>query len=1024
MSPQPDLRLLLAPRLTNSIAPALQQVLPFEELLPSTRSDIPLPPSSFQRKRSQQRWLLKEHPEAFLGNLDLYSLVSEETRLVDSQNERSRVGATLAVGEIDDLRNSRFSHSAGSPAIAVASGEAGHVLRVYALKAEQWNWRNSVLPVGALQSSLRGSWCKDGTAISKVHFATKLKQYDNIRWLIAQKDTSTTIFEPEIRAKAVRGADQKTGQQSGTSEHIAMNAVVSLTASATAGNSHCDFSVNMGQDEDVPQLAIIDSLGNWSVWLITRDGHGRSRTTKAVLRKKGLWNLPLHIPLGGESGFLTPVPRIFWTSSANRNMRDLHSDPPTQLGQPSQGLNSVYLTGVHAAHTRYDKLAMCNSTQLQVLDPAERTNPSWLDYFRRDGADRPLDAQLFSGSPSHALVLTTDRLYLLDVTVPDFKATSTPKILISCPHFRHDHQDLLKMTVSPMRSSPGRTSALVLLYSTQSLRVSLFWFNLSHQDASAQLHHQVIQLSSLQTGNVDNTRGIECLAAVPLQLAELKGKERLQTDKHYGQGESDEIQFYQLFGLSADLRLSSSMVAIAPGSLDDPPQQVKMLNHEYKEATRSKTLRNAELQQAEQAFVLHDETKNNLPPASAHKATQIEERGVLQLRFYLLKLMQEINNAYFDQEASSEIVDNPLISIQQAGEGRGETNHVSLRSLLSYSDLWVPLDLQKLEDDWELGIRQLERIKGANLLDCGSYGPKRGVLDVVEKISIRWSARLPPESLRATQWKYMELALERMAAEVYLSERSIYMVPQPTLDLALKAGSRTQESLTGDEESQNQPPSSQPQSDMSLPIPSVTPSSSQPTPIPSPKGDEEDHEAGHEDHAVARLRMYLPSIKFTPPLRDGPSRLLSLWPEHRGIDPSRYQYAPLGKGLSEEAKRRKKKDEERRQRRADKKAQLGIKLEGPGDSFSQPIHGVVPSNVGVIQSSPPPVRHDTGGSSQTFGFGFGSSQAGSGSQSYSFNHGFGFSQVNSQPVSGEFGTRSSRLKKKVKAKPKPVSGFK
>lgn len=917
--------------------------------------------------------------------------------------------------------------------IALAAGEARHILQLVAINPEKWTWNKSSLIVGALQSKFHGSWHSDGSPLSKIQFATKLKQYDNTRWLVAQKETSTTIFEPELKARPVVDAESTLGSASGAANHIAMNAVVTLTTDATGGEAHCDFSLNMGLEEETPQLAVIDRSGTWSVWYITRAGRGRTRTTTPVLVKKGGWGLPLHVLPWNEADPPDSNFRIAWTSRSSRaDEWDRDSDPSEDSGLVSRAPVSSYFAGVDSKHPRYDGLLVCSNTQLQILDNRGNKPPSRLDFARRDGRDTLLDALAFPSLASHVFVLTTERLYLLDATLAEGQEDKPPNILLSCRHFRNDHQESLKILVTKLPSVRDQVCSLVLLFSTRSFRVDLFWFTVAQEDGMARFHYQTVQLPGLKVNDSEGPRGIQSLAAVPLQLSDPKGKGRSEARSPMAaEPVLDEVQFYQLFGLATDLGLSSSIVAITRGTSRRVNEPTRAARSTWDQLRRARFLRNRFLLEADQAFVVPDGAEPCQRLSVVHKSIAPERYEVIQLRSYLLKLMQEINRGLLGQvsdDAAGTDASGRFLSVGELLSSREQDDHISLRPLLGFANLWQPLDIARAEDEWGLDLTRLARSQ-VQLFACGTYGPTLSVMDFFEKLSVNWSARLPADSLKATQWRYMEMALEKMAAEVYLSQQGIYATPQSTLDLASKSiPKKVEDDITNEDLWNELPPlSSQPRSSQVLPTPSATPASSRATSeaVDGIKNDVEEEGPEQEDPAVTRLRMYLPSIKFTPPAKDGPTRLLSLWPEQRGVDPTEYNYRPWGRpdGRTEEAKRRREREEERRRRKEEKKARLGIKTEGAGSSFSQP--GMIRSSQpGMVRSSPPPqTTRSSQVHSQPFGFGL-SSQIQSQSQSQGFSQGFGFSQIMSQPLPGEFGGRPSRPKKKAKSAKPALPGFK
>lgn len=1007
------------------LVPLFQQVLPFEELLPSTRADVSLSSSKiFQHTRSQRNWLLKTHPEAFFGNVNLPATISEESRAQRSGEGKSRTGSILAIGEITNLRDARSSYTTACPVVAMAAGEAGHILQLSAINTVKCTLDKSVFPVGALDSSFCGSWRSDGTPISQIKFASKLKEFNSIRWLVVQRESSTTIFEPELRNKPISGMASILGQQISTAEHIAINPIVTITRDSTGGESHCDFSINFGLDGEVPQIAIIDKSGNWSVWYLTQHNGRRGTRTKTVLKKRGSWDPSLSTRSWNTSSCIDEAYSIIWTKGLNNTDEWEHdSDLSDDLG-PARlcDLRNAFLGRVGTPSIRYDSLLICNSTQLQRLPALGDDLTTWLDFSRRGSSDILLGAQIFPGSPTHTFVLTTESIYLLDVSVAEGHETSPPVILVSCRHTRNHHKKTLKMSVTQLQGSENQAASLVLLYSTHDLRAEVFWFTISRHDRTAHFYHQVIQLPVSKRPDAKGSKGIESVTAIPLPLfTSRQEKSSGLKDGAAYQVHSNKVQFYQLFVLTTDLSMSSCVISVTQGAFQKQDSPLVLTKPRWDGNKTSRFIRNKFLQQSEQAFVMPDATEENSQLDIVRPSNTVASKKCVQLRYYFIKLMEEVNRGFFREEDHGPTTNDkngPFIPVRETLErDKVAGDCISLKPLLSFSNFWQPLDLAGIEDEWDFNLKQLKEHQETRLFNCGTHDPRLSVMDVYEKLSINWSARLPAEHLKVMQWRYMELVLQRVAAEVYLSERGIYMVPQSTLDLAAKSLPATEKDNV--EDTLDELPSTQPMSQSAPSTPSATPSTRATSEaVNDSQGSQQGDEPGEEDPVVARLRMYIPSIRFTPPHKNGPSRVLSLWPTKRGENPAEYKYEPSGKGPDAEAEtvKRKKEKEERRRRRAEKRTQLSIKMESAAESFSQPLPPT------AIRSSPLP--HDVGSSQvQSQGFVFGTQvQSQSQSQSQSFGFG-GFSQTMSQPLPGEFGIRQNKLKKAKGKKALVKRGF-
>lgn len=932
------------------------------------------------------------------------------------------MGSVLAVGEISDLRSS--SHPKPCPAVAMAAGEGGHVLRVSMIALEKWSWSGSSLPIGATQSQFHGTWSSDGSSISKIQFATKPRQHDPIRWLVAQKSTSTTIFQPEVRAKPATSVAHRAILDDADLQHIGLGSIVTLTKDVTGGDAHSDFSINVGSETEAPQIAIIDMSGNWSVWFIDSQGHqyGGGGVYAAVPKSRGSFELPLLSRPSDRSRHAGNHFRISWVCKAAKDddwERD--STPSEDAGSRPRPLQTDYLTGRVDSSQKYDGLLICDSSGFLILDTEKFKTHSHLDFSRRPTAGTLLEAQSIEGCPNNVLVLTTEQLCVLNVSSIGDQEARRPNVLFSSPHFRGKDRQALKMSVASMRSSTEHTSFLVLLYSNQNSRVQLICLTISSRDGSARFHHQVAQLPGLRT-SLGELAGIASMHAVPLRRSAPMGRRRAGSEAIGAYMNGHDTQTFQLFALGVDLGLSSSVVAITTGTPQWPKRPEILAKAKRDDARWRTSLRKRVLREAADALVVPDAVEEGRQPSRQRMDQNLSTQKSIQLRKWLIELMNEINAGFFGECSFGSDGDNSvghLGSIEDLSEKRESYESIALQPLLRIKDPWHALDITNSEALWSRDLERLKKSSDIQLLHCGIFGPTLDVTDFFERFSINWSSQLAAESLTATQWRYMQLALERMAADVYLSGKGVYMVPQTTLDLVSRTKPRAESSQSTVDELYEELPFSRAGSEMTLPTPSATPSSSRATSqvADSFETHEEEDESGSEDPVVTRMRMYLPSVKFIPRPKQGQSRIVSLWPEQRGSDPENYKYSRHGKGadgLSERARRRREKEEERRRRKAERKSQLGIKLEDFGDSFSQ---ASVPDE---IRSSPPPQLYaKSQAHSHGFGFGFGSqSQAQTQSQS------FGPFQTMSQPLRGEFGTRTSLLKKKSKGKPKAPSGFK
>ncbi len=234
-----------------------------------------------QVAREQARWLLHTVPSAFLGNTAVGSLLLEDAKLPPAAENISRSLPLLSFGKIADM--TKGSGRAECSALALAVGDAGHILLI--LKAQYHNWRwarddAAWIRLVTAESTEEGHWCGDGVPIHQIKFAAPRQSHTRTRWLLVQTAASTVVFEPVLHGNPVSNPHTSCGLASRGPSYISARPVLTLSTDQTGGNAHSDVLLQPESASGPPQLAIVDLAGNWCVWDISGSFHVRRRASK------------------------------------------------------------------------------------------------------------------------------------------------------------------------------------------------------------------------------------------------------------------------------------------------------------------------------------------------------------------------------------------------------------------------------------------------------------------------------------------------------------------------------------------------------------------------------------------------------------------------------------------------------------------------------------------------------------------------------------------------------------------------
>ncbi|QBZ60304.1 hypothetical protein PoMZ_07244 [Pyricularia oryzae] len=914
--------------------PSFQEVTPFDEWYSPSQSSTPVqPPTGFSAQRSQQHYLLKEHPEAFLGlAADLKSALQEDVALWRTESKRQQSSRTksllplVGVGEITD----RTAHNNTCTVLAVVCGEAGDVVRLVRLHEERKSWGGEAGDgAGVLlktpDSGYEGFWHADGLAISKLQLVSFPRRHHGMRrWLVVQTATETHLFEPEVLTVPIWNKfDGHAGEAFSGPAYIQMTPMLSIKAQ---GRQNADFMFNFEDEERTPQLAIVDVDGYWNVWHIQSNEKRRRDDLKinASLRSSG--QMPDNAFADIESQH--ELCRVLWTTPL-RNVGWLH----------------------HAGEEHQRALVVCTRKTLVIFDingnsaDHPETLLPWLVDPKK--TESILDIAICPGDPSKIFVLTSTTVFWLELRhSSDASEPFSVTVLLSCPHLRSPIDDTLRMSIT----RPARDERwLVCIFSgTGSSRTTLFWFRSPHlRSETATFSHQTANLSL-----PDDASHIRSIALAPSTLGIPLTSTGYQPRNSH---------FAQLLVLTKSLGLHSALCAITvtPSHHHRPPpipapetRNVTDVRYRSVDVKRKKII-----SQFADAFVVRDDYAVLLEHGRRYKMQQEAEEADYEHRARLEKVKQDtaIKGDFLDlgpvmqivmervaaklkgvwlegQDAKGGSVSNCFAIIRRLAEDGLASAHLPMTTILEACTQINPGDLvtQIGSHRWIEELAQLKEFAAtAEMFEVNDLtGDKSAVTDpsaIFERLLHLWTSSLPADLLDENQAREREALVASIAGEISQAQAGVSVAPRPPAPK--EPESLSHEELKG---------SSQPE--LGLPSPSATPSSSRaPSESRSLYSDQAssvpDNEVSEhqQDPAAIRLARYATSIGYVPK-RDEESALLARWPSEPGSNPADFGWSWAGgeeRRLAARLQATRRAKEARRLRMAERRAAMGLSQE-PG----------------------------------------------------------------------------------------------
>ncbi|KAI1275756.1 RNA polymerase I-specific transcription initiation factor RRN6-like protein [Xylaria sp. FL0933] len=505
----------------------------------------PIPGTAWEQRRRQQKWLVKHHPEASLGNEIPHDYFGEDDSPFSSQQGHSWHTCFFSLGELTDTSVRR---NAGVPLVVTVTGSANNVLRLARLDKGKWTWRrepNVAARLVELSSEKPALWIdEDVGPINRVKCIVDLTRYNPTRWLAVQRDSGTTILQPEYRKAPV---DDNLGKNA---SRIAANPLFRLSKEQTGGNSHSDVSFNPATRSNPPQIAIIDERGFWSIWDVKRNR--RNPSGELIPRL----NICGHI----DRGVLEQFPyrdrstmewhKILWVGRSEDNL-DLLGNLDLDADSEDSGSQAAF-----PSLQRSSSMLVCNSQQVRLFDLSAGVYLPELELCRHNSPDCILDIQV-SHDPQYFYVLTTSKLFIVRIYstrgVDWDKPEKKWSILFSTPHYRSCFDQDLRLTIT-QDVKQVQTASFVFIYSRKTPWIDLFYVEIS----PTSMNEVICQANVTGLGSLNKTLNcaVETLCVCPIQIMLNTPKPLTKIGRDLAE---KRIKLYQILVLRSDMSLVSAL---------------------------------------------------------------------------------------------------------------------------------------------------------------------------------------------------------------------------------------------------------------------------------------------------------------------------------------------------------------------------------------------------------------------------------------------------------------------------------
>ncbi|KAI1817105.1 hypothetical protein GGS20DRAFT_534577 [Poronia punctata] len=869
----------------NRQAPVFRALGPYSTWIPAEsdpgKDSLQPPGTTWTQIRRQKRWLLKNHPEASLGNLVLHEHLLENGPTLASQQDANRQSCFFSLGELTNISPWRAT---GAPLVVTVTGSARNILRLTKLDDELWSWSKDhpvAVRLAELCTEKPALWIEEDVGpIRRVKCLVDLKQYNPTRWLAVQRDSGTTICQPEYRPVSEDDNLER------NSSRIAANPLFHLPRDQTGGAVHSDVSFNPGTRSKPPQIGIIDEQGFWSVWDVIHTRYKPTGVPTARLKVCGHLDRGVMEQLPYQDRSELRWHKLLWVGRSEDDL-DILSSLDLDSDADETG-SQVAFPPLH----RSSLLLAYNSQRLRLFDLTTGLPLPDLEFIRQGRRDYVLDVHR-SHDPQYFYVLTTAKLFVVRAyTKPGVewdKPEKTWTILFSTPHFRSPFDRSLQLGITQGVKADQPTS-LVFLYSSANSHVDLFSVELpSKNNDRIRCQPNIPGIGSLHDVVSGGVRTL-CIYPTPIVIK--------TPGSHSGtvQDFSEKrIRLYQVFALKPDLSLVSALCA----SSSLPSVEISPPTKRFARRSRAERQWRRAMRHMASNFVVPDD------------ATVIGESPSNVTSRFVQIFYERLNGVFARRSqaiASSEgvVLDNPFEAVDLYVRDVFENGLAPLHTLFELMPKFEEMQHASIDSvEWEAEIQNLNN-RHPSL--------RRHALDILRPfLGLPLSASLQEAYLRLLEIVNSSLHSTLNDANVEqkqaLSREIAYELYFSVYGIGHKGASG--QPYQAVMESQTVPPDSQ------IELPSSPPlrASAASAPAWPRSGGFEAVENNDEDAAMVLLRAYTGTGKFLPRKQ---LELLDKW--KLGADPSNYVFDLDRSGDAEEARQRKEKRlarEDRKRRRAE-----------------------------------------------------------------------------------------------------------
>ncbi|KAK7948951.1 uncharacterized protein PG986_009837 [Apiospora aurea] len=843
-------------------APRFESITPAQEWFSGSHHVDALPTGrNWHVAQQQKKWLLKNHPEAALGNDILGSILAPEISRRNTSERASCQSTQLAIGEMADMRSATAVH--GVPLIAMAAGSASDVLRFVRPKLEGWALNGD----GATLFHLLGRkepqetfWTQETGVILRIKAVVSLRRFEPVRWLLVQRHTGTSVFRPEYQ-KAPVDPETFTGDGSYAPSHVNPNLLFTVPKHHTGCDSHSDVSFNPGIKSQPPQLAIIDEGGRWTVWDVNGLRSRANKRPKKHLVKCGSIRKGVRSSIAQRPSAEPRWHRISWVG----NLVDELSD-----GSEDEGSSDEQARPAYPPLERSSTLLLCNQEALCILDLNSDTFMPDLPLLAEGSDNCILDVHVDPGDPRYFFVVTTTTLFVCGLfssneSPSSSKVVKRALILHSTLHMRDARPGDLQLAVSPGPCSTNQCTSLAHLYSRSSNWVDVFCVTkFKRSPERIVCHRDMLALNGPRKRKLRlQTLCLSPVLAAPRQHTTLMYEDRLFAKLTR--------RYYQIFFLGADLSLNCALGRSS--GLKSTPRLLPVAGGDdlIPKNQRQRTI----VRSLAERFIIPDALEefryrieglqiaagNDLKPPPPREMIR---RRVQQfhdlLRQTSLDLLHMHNSKDVDMDIYGAAPFDPVyVTAQEATEAK----KLPLKTILQIvQDVKLPADLEAASREWQA---EIEGLKGTNPglhvtsiarpRQAATLDQERSLLDIFSEISSFVEGRNP----YSIEHGMTPILLRSMACEGFLSLFGImfrdvvaFELPEPVSE-DIRSSPALGESIAMSSQMSSR---------------SATPMSS------APVEQAQSESVNGEDRAMALIRAYTGSGKPTLPK---PAQRTSTW---------------------------------------------------------------------------------------------------------------------------------------------------